>query len=335
MFLVQDIAEEGRGIVGACSEAKFLAWCSDVVTMIGNKGEFEAWRGYLDICTMGCHACEHNHGAPCGHSHCGRRCVALPREVETVLGVNINGNPALGMGELFNFHLNGPGDGCPSCSWTWQDLGQHYSTYRDLITPAKLVVHLQTPEDDGKNLFVYGYDIDGNKLRRNVAGEWLDGYQVPTIYGVALPDAEAPTVARITGVFKDESVGTFRLGTIDDTGLTGVTLGVYEPDERLPQYRRIKLNRACNWVRIAYRRSTPLFRSRWDHVPLKSRVGFLLGLQARKHYADLQIGDAHAYEADAARLEIEAQLSAESPTLSPIQVVDRASSLRDKSDWVD
>lgn len=214
-------------------------------------------------------------------------------------------------------------------------MGQHYPVYRDLITPAKLVAYLQTSEDNGRSLIVFGYDSAGNKLRRNVAGEWIDGYAVPTIYGVALPDAEAPTIARITGVFKDLSVGTIRLSTIDDSGSTGVTLSVMEPDEKIPQYRRIKLNRACNWIRIAYRRSTPLFRSRWDHVPLRSRVAFLLALQAKKHYADMQIGEAHAYEADSARLEIEAQLSAESPTLSPIQVVDRASSLRDKSDWVD
>ena len=329
MFLVNDIAEEGRGIVGACSETKFLNWCSDTVSMISAKLDCEAWRGYLDICTLGCGECG---SSSCNHGTCGRRCVALPREVETVLAVNINGNPALGLGELFNFHLNGPGDNCSSCNWEWQDLGQHHATYRDLITPAKLVAYLQTSEDNGKQLIVYGFDSDGNKLRREVSGQWLDGYQVPTIYGVALPDAEAPLIARITGVFKDESVGTIRLSTIDDSGATGVTLGIYEPDERLPQYRRIKLNRACSWVRIAYRKATPVFRSRWDHIPLKSRVGFLLGLQARKHYSNSQIGEAHAFEADAARLELEAQQQAEAPTYNPIQVVDRSQSLRDKSD---
>lgn len=299
--------------------------------MTANKGDFEAFKGYLDICTAGCGSCGET--TACQHGKCGRKCVTLPREVETVLAVNINGNPALGFGQLFNFHLNGPGDNRQSCNWSWQDLGQFYSTYRDLITPAKLVAYLESAEDNGKQLIVYGYDIAGNLLRRNVGGQWLNGYQVPTIYGVAMPDAEAPIIARITGVFKDLSVGTIRLSSIDDSGTTGVTLGIYEPDEQLPQFRRIKLNRACSWVRIAYRKNTPIFRSRWDHIPLKSRVGFLLGLQARKHYSDLQIGDAHAFEADAARLEMEAQMQAEAPTLSPVQVVDRAESLRDKSDY--
>lgn len=331
MFRVDDIWDEGKKIVGVCSDDKFLKWCSDVVTMTANKGDFEAFKGYLDICTTGCGSCTET--ASCNHGGCGRKCVSLPREVETVLAVNINGNPSLGFGQLFNFHLNGPGDRWQSCNWSWQDLGQFYSTYRDLITPAKLVAHLQTPEDNGKQLIVYGYDNAGNLLRRQEGGQWANGYRVPTIYGVALPDAEAPTIARITGVFKDLTAGTIRLGTIDDSGTTGVTLGIYEPDEQLPQFRRIKLNRSCSWVRIAYRKTVPIFRSRWDHVPLKSRMGFLLGLQARKHYSDLQVGEAHAYEADAARLELEAQQQAEAPTLSPIQVVDRAQNLRDKCDY--
>jgi len=331
MFLINDIVEEGRKIVGACSEQKFLAWCSDVVTMIANKGDFEAFKGYLDICTAGCPSCEST-GTSCNRHDCGRRCVALPREVETVIGVNIDGIPSLGFGQLFNFHLNGPGDRM-SCDRSWQDLGQFYSTYRDLITPSKLVAYLQTAEDNGKQFIVYGYDSAGNKLRREVSGQWLDGYAVPTIYGVALPDAEAPLIARITAVFKDESVGTFRLSTIDDSGITGVTLGIYEPDERLPQFRRIRVNRPCSWLRIAYRKSSMIFRSRWDHVPLKSRLGFLLGLQARKNYSDLDLAGAHGFEADATRLELEAQQQAEAPTLSPVQVVDRAQNLREKCDY--
>jgi len=76
-----------------------------------------------------------------------------------------------------------------------------------------------------------------------------------------------------------------------------------------------------------------IFRSRWDHVPLKSRLGFLLGLQARKNYSDLDLAGAHGFEADATRLELEAQQQAEAPTLSPVQVVDRAQNLREKCDY--
>jgi hypothetical protein len=305
-------------------------WLGDSVSLIANKADFEGWKGYLDICTAGCSCIEgQTCNNPCG---CGRRCVSLPREIDTVIGVNIAGKPAIGYHQLFEFHLNGPGSCKASCNYSWEDRGGFWPTIRDLVVPSKLVAHLQSAEDNGKTLIVYGYDTNGLLLRHQVGTEWRNGYLVPTIYGVALPSSDAPIVARITGVFKDRTVGSVRLGTIDDSGSTGATLGIYEPDETVPQYRRIRLNRACNWVRIAYLKTNPTFFSRYDHVPLRSRVAFLLAIQARKHYSDLQIADAHAYEADAARIELESQQKAEPPTFMPVQVVD-LNHPRDKSDY--
>jgi hypothetical protein len=317
MFRVIDVLDDGKKILGACDDLKFFRWLGDAVSLIVNKGDFEGWKGWLDICTTG-----------------DGKCITLPREVETVISVNICGKPALGFGTLFNFHLNGPGDGggC-SCDFSWQDQGQWHSTYRDLARPAKLVAYLQTEDDNGAELTVFGYDSAGNVLRHEVAGEWKNGYRVPTIYGMAVSEQGAPLIARITGIFKSRTVGTVRLSTLDDSGSTGVTLGFYEPDETLPQYRRIKINRCAPWVRIAYRKTTPIFHSRYDHVPLKSRIALLIALTATKHYNEFKFAEAHAAEADAARMEIEAQDKAEpTTTLNPLQVVDRSSSLRDKGD---
>lgn len=316
MFRLDDVWDEGLAIQGSCDEQLFLRWAGDVVSMIANKAEFEGFRGWLDICTTDC-----------------GQCITLPREVETVLGVNMGGRPSLGLGVFFNFHLNGPGDCNKSCDWSWQDQGQWHSTYRDLITPGKLVVNLSTPADNGKQFIVYGFDSNGQVLRRKVGADWLNGYQVPTTYGYAVPDATAPTISRITGIFKERSAGSMQLSTIDASTLTGTLLGVYEPDETIPQYRRIRLNRPAQWVRVAYMKANPVFHSRYDHVPLRSRMAFLLGMQARKHYKDLQLADARSFEADAFRLEMEAQQKAEPAVLDPVQVVDRTGSLRDKTDY--
>lgn len=327
MFRVADISDEARKIIGVCDDAKLFRWLGDAASLIVNKADFEGLKGYLDICTSG--SCNCNSPS---RSSCASRCVTLPREVGTVVGVNMQGHPALGFGQLFNFHLNGPGDCNKSCDWSWQDQGSNWPTYRDIVHPVKLVAYLQTKDDNGKQLIVFGYDSNGNKLRRQVGGQWLDGYQVPTIYGIAVPDSEAPLVARITGIFKEPSVGQIRLSTIDDSGATGLLLGVYEPDETLPQYRRIKLNRCCQWVRVAFMKNSPTFESLYDHIPLYSRIGFLMAIRAVKSYADFQIPDAHAFEADAARLETEAQHKQEAALNFPIQVVDR-NNLREKSDW--
>lgn len=328
MFRLDDAWDEAKKILGSCDEQKLLRWMGDAASLICNKADLEGLKGTIDVCSVGC-GCSGT--SPC-NANCGRRCLTLPREVETVIGVNIGGRPALGYSQLFNFHLNGPGDCRQSCDWSWQDLGAYFSTYRDIITPAKLVVYTQTPLDNNKQFTVYGYDGDGNVLREQVNGVWQNGLSLPTIYGTAIPEADAPTVSRITGIFKVPSVGSMRLSTIDDSGATGLLLAILEPDETIPQFRRIQLNRACNWARVAYMKPSPTFQSRYDHVPLQSRRAFLLAMQAVKSFNDLALAEAHVYEADAARLEIEAQMKLEAPTYMPIQVVD-LNSLRDKRDY--
>lgn len=317
MFRVDDVYDEARSIIGNCDDVALFRYIGDAVSMIANKAEFEGWKGWIDICTTG-----------------DGRCLTLPREVETVLAVNFGGKPTLGYGTFFNFHLNGMGDCRNACDWSWQDQGQWHSTYRDLETPSKLVAYLQTPDDDGKELVVFGYDSNGNPLRREENGAWKNGYRVPTIYGVAVPDSGAPLIARITGVYKANTIGSIRLSTIDNSSTTGVLLGIYEPDEKLPQYRRIRLNRKCSWVRVAYRKTNPTFTSRYDHIPLKSSLALILAVRARKFYKTEKLNEAIAYEANAARLELEAQSAAEpNTTFNPIQVHDGADALLDKDDF--
>lgn len=330
MFRVADVYDEVIGIIGADNKKLAFKWMGDAVTLIANKADFEGWKGFLDICTVGCH-CKTT--STCNNpAGCGRRCVSLPREVETVLGVNIGGQPVLGYHQLFEFHLNGPGSCRTVCEWKWTDGGKNHYTYRDLLHPSQLVAYLNTTEDNGKKLIVYGYDKDNQVLRRKENGEWKNGVLIPMVYGVAVPDVDQPQIGRITGIFKEPTVGSVRLSTIENDGKDGLLLSIMEPDETLPEYRRISLNRSCNWVRIAYLKTNPIFHHMSDHIPLKSRVGFLLGVQARKMYKDLQWDLAHAAEADAARLEMEAQLKAEPPTYFPPQVVDM-SQPRDRYDY--
>jgi len=349
MFRIDDAWEEGKRIVGACDDATFLSWCGDVVSMIANKGDFEGWKYNFDICTVGC-ACAS--GGTCLNTTnttgcmsdcvsptprcCGQQCITLPREVETVLAVNFDGHPSLGTGQLYNFHLNGSGDiNKGNCTRIWQDLGANFCTIKDLVIPSKVVVYLDSPADNGKQFIIYGYDSNGRQLQRTIGGATLKGYQVPTLFGYAIPDAGAPEIARITGIYKEVTVGAMRLSTIDDSGpSTGVTLGIYEPDETLPQYRRIQLKRKACWVRVAAMKKNPKFTSRFDHVPLQSRLGFFLGLQARKYYRDKDIANAHAFEADATRLEVEAQMKLTAGLYNTPQiVVHDVQGLRDKSDY--
>lgn len=314
MIFVSEIFEQAKQIFGICNERLLLRLISDAVQLLSNKGEVDALVAYVDLCVDG-------------------QCVTLPREVETVLAVNIGGRPALGHDVLFSFHLNGPGDFNCSCAYDWFD-GGNFPTYRDLKCPAKLVAQLDSDEDEGKQLWVYGHDEQNRPLRSQVNGVWRDGHQIPTIFGVSVPDSQAPTISRITAIQKDRTAANIRLSSYDVSTFTGTLIGIYEPDETTPQYRRIKLSRTgCKWVRIFFRkRSFELF-SQHDRILLHSRPALLLAMRALQKYEESNLGVAMTLEAQATRLLTERESVLQIPVGNPLQVIDRGNSIGD--DWLD
>jgi hypothetical protein len=312
MLQVTDVYEEARKIHGVCDDPTLFQWITDAIQLIANKDDFDGWIGYVDLCVDG-------------------TCVTLPREVEVPLAVNIGGTPTLGRNQLFNFHLNGPGDCRENVPYSFQDKGW-FATYRDIAIPSKLISFVDKSEDAGISLRVYGYDENGHKVRQLVNNTWQDGWLVPTLYGYSIPDSEMPKFARITRVRKASSAGTIRLSTLDSSGTSGVVIGIYEPDEVEPWYRRIKLGKSTNWVRLAYRKSAPTILSKYDRIPLRSRLAVILAMKALKFYREDDLSSAHAFELDALRFEAEANQVAESQHASPVQVVD-LNNLQDKCDW--
>ncbi len=303
MLTVDEIWDEAQEIFGHCNEPKLLRWITDAVQLLANKGEIDPLVGYVDLCVSG-------------------QCVTLPREVETPLAVNIGGHPALGRDELFSFHLNGPGDFTVGCDYTWFNTGT-FPTYRDLSCPSKVIAFLDNEEDQGKLLRVFGYDEENRPLRTKVGSTWEDGYRVPTIYGYALPDSTAPTISRITAIQKDRTVANVRLSSFDNATGSGTLLGVFEPDETLPQYRRIRVNTEAQWVRMCYRRRSLELISTNDRILLHSRLALLLALRAVKKYAEADLSAALQFEAQATRILSEKESVLTPTTANPIQVEDR------------
>src|SRR6185295_19744217 len=146
MFTVDEIYDDARQIIGEGDQKKLFRWLSDSISMLANKADLEGWKGYLDVCSQGC-SCSDT--TTCNNpAGCGRRCIALPREVDTVIGVNIGGQPVLGTHHLFEFHLNGPGSCRTVCEWRWMDMETGHPTYRELVHTSKIVAHLQSAEDN-------------------------------------------------------------------------------------------------------------------------------------------------------------------------------------------
>jgi hypothetical protein len=305
VLTVSEILDEAKEIFGHCNQKKLFRWISDSVELLANKGEIDPLVGYVDICVSG-------------------KCVTLPREVETLLAVNIGGRPSLGHDELFTFHLNGPGDIGGDCEYSWFNTGG-FPTYRDLQCPSRLVAFLDSQEDEGKKLRVFGFDDQNRPLRTQVNGVWEDGLLVPTIYGYALPASTDPLVSRITAIVKDETTANVRLSSFENSTSSGTLLGIFEPDETKPRYRRIRITNGCDWVRIAYRKKTFEIRSVNDRILLHSRPALLLAMHAMQKYREKELGMAVEFEAQASRLLTERESVLTSPVGSPIQVDDRAS----------
>lgn len=316
-MLVKEIYNEARKIFGHCDQPILLRWISDSVLMLADKGETDLLMGYLDLCVDG-------------------NCVTLPREIETILAVNVCGQPMISRDALFSFHINGPGDGC-SCSWTWADQGNWF-TYKDIQCPSKLIAFLESPEDQGKMLRVFGFDDQNRPLQTKIGTVWEEGLRVPMIFGFALPSSSDPYVSRITGIVKDITVANVRLSSFDNaantTGGTGTLLGIFEPDETEPRYRRIKLGHCGGWVRICYRRKSYELRSLEDRIFLTSRLALLMAMRATKAYGDGDVQNGNAYEANATRMLTERENSLTGPARSPIMVDDRNSQF-DKYDFID
>lgn len=311
MFLVDSIYNDAKKVFGFADETMLFQRITDSIDLLANKGEIDPLKGFVDLCVSG-------------------GCITLPREIETVLSVNICGRPAISRDQLFEFHLNGPGSNMCTCRHTWVD-GGNWPTYKDLRCPGKLVAFLESPDDAGKKIRVFGFDDQNRPLYTMINGVNVEGYFVPTFYGYAVPDVNAPTISRITNIVKDVTRGNMRLSTFDSSSTTGTLIGVYEPDETIPLYRRMKIFPCGPWVRVGYRKRTYEIRSTRDRILLHSRPAFIMAMRALKFYNDGDIANGNVYEANATRLLTEKEASLTGPAGNPMQVED----LNHRADWAD
>src|SRR6266850_3659628 len=265
MVQVRNIYQEAKKIVGVEGDNDEFLFkrMTDAVELLANKGDFDPLLGALDIQV---------------HS----QLVSLPPEVETILGMNICGFPALARDQMFRFHLNGLGDRHSALGlrgwrqFSWEFLNTH-PTYRELEVPSKLVAYCSKAEDAGKPFWVEGLDEQGNIIRTKIGDVWMNGWPVPVSSSFTALAADAPTFSRITRIRKSETfVGASRLSTIDVSTMTGILLGVYQFNDTDPMFRRIRISHHAPWIRIYFRRATFKITSIDDYIPLGNAQAFLM-----------------------------------------------------------
>ena len=295
MLLVSDVFDEVSRVMRACDDATVYNRISDATEILCNKADIDPLLGFVDITTG------------------GSRKFTLPREVDTVLAVNFSGKPSFPRNRWAEFHLNGlGGDADQTCEYFWDDKGD-YPLFVDPTSPIRLVAVSTNAADVGTTeLWAYGYDENGRRVVSTVGGQTVDGYKVP-LYAASTPAGGAdPKFSRVVCIRKTATKGFVSLYGADDASSTSL-FGEYEPDEQLPQYRRITLSRDAQWVRVQFRRKVLRVSRPSDRIPLHSRYALMLMVKALQKYDDDKIEEAVAYEGQAVKLLMEKQQASNPP----------------------
>lgn len=302
MLLVSDVYAEVQRVMGQCDDASTFNRISDATEILCNKTDIDPLIGWVDINTA------------------GGRAITLPREVDTVLALNISGVPSFPRDRWAEFHLNGKGtDVGPSCNKYWDDKGD-FPIFVDPASPVQLTgVALAADITDEAELWVYGYDINDQRIFSTVDDATVDGYRVVLTESPAAPDPSAPFFKRITEVRKSITKGFVSLYGSNEDSETSL-LGQYEPFETLPKYRRLLISTEACWVRIQFRRKVFRVTTQSDRIPLHSRYALMLMCKALQKFDDDKIEEAQIYEDKAVKLLIEKQNASNPPVSPSIQV---------------
>lgn len=318
MFTVQEILPDVQRVLGTDVQSECLSRINQAIEILSTEADWDPLLGYIDICVD----CDRN--------------ITLPRFIDTILAVNLGGRPTIGRDRWFEHHLNGPGIECASEDRSWTDIGT-VPLISDPTNPFEVVAYLDSAADNNTQLRVYGYDLDDRWIVSTESGVTVDGFLVPTVFNNPIPNPEAPLVKRIVRVSKEVTKGFVRLATLDNEGANeyvseyGFLLGIYEPTETNPEYRRIRLGATCTWARIRYKRRNVDLLNLTDVIPLHSRFALVLMVKSLKKFEEDRPQDGEAYQMKAVQLLRKKQLSVSPPTGPSIQISDR-NLIADKSD---
>lgn len=302
-------ASKSRDILGIEDRSSIIDYIQRAIELATWKAQWNPYIGTMDICSDACGV------------------VTLPSEVGVILATNVGGFPAQFRNSWFEYHINGPGTermpgqpwgggAGPDTGYVWDDRGTS-PVFQDLNNWSYLAAFVENPADGlgDKFITVYGDTMDPGYNDRFVT------IQIPLLNGYAATDANATQLKRITRVVKPVTQGYVKLIAFPgQQQAQGRTLGWYAPSETDPQYRRIRVNAACKWVRVKYRRSELKMVNDTDIVPFPSKQAMLLLLKSIRLFETNNIDIAQAYENKAVAILLERTLIEDGPATFKLQV---------------
>lgn len=300
----RDIAEDIRQ-TGLCpDDAVAKRRATDAVELLNQKGLLDPLTGEIAVCVC-------------------NNFVTLPPEVDQPLAVQVDASPTIIRNEWFTYHLNGPGDkGWTSIAFT-DILGQNFPTIRDPDIPVKLVAQIANAQDQNKQLRVYGWDAQGNRIyTAGQNGTKVDGFLVPTIHNRLAPNAAVPPIAKIDLIRKDMTADFVELFAVDPATNEVISkLGSFRPDEVVPKYTRVRVA-GKNVMRVKFRRRDFEITGPDSWINCESRLGFIMAVKAVVARFNGQEAVADSYEASAVRYVKEKSRSQSPGGIKPRQIID-------------
>jgi hypothetical protein len=287
---VADIYQDAKRAFAGCDETEIFRRLSDAVRLLNNTGIGDVNLGEVEICS-----CD--------------GCLTLPRDVGTVLGVDVCGNPTLLQDQHFKYHINGPGARGPCGVIT--EMGQ-VCTFRDPAYPAYLTAEVTSAADNNKKLRVFATRADdGQKIfTAGPDGKLNEGFLVPLIFGYPQRNPNVPALGRIYRISKEATKDFVKLYAVRASdGASQTLIGEYEPQETEPTYRRIRVpNKAATLVK--YKKADLEVRSLRDWINVDNRQALILACRSVKFLMDDKYDSADTAKAQAVRIwseQIEAQ----------------------------
>lgn len=279
-MFVKDILPDLPQVIGHCTDDVAYRRLTDAVRLLTNKALIDSQLGEIAVCV-------------CGNF------ITLPPEVQTVLGMTVDGAPALLRDQWFTYHINGPGDTGYTPFNFGDVLGSHFPTIRDPAGPVALATKINAASDSNKQIRVFGWDEAGDRIMTTgPSGNMEDGFLVPTVFGRTLINSDAPSIVKIDRVYKDDTADMVDLYAIDPTTMEAVSLlGRYRPKENTPAYTRVRVA-AKNAIRVKYRTRIFEIHDQYDWIPVDNREALIHALRAVKYRLDGK----YSAGADAAQL---------------------------------
>ncbi len=322
MLTVADVLPDVQRVLGGVDRTEGLSRLNDAVEVLATESEWDPLRGFMDITVA------------------ADQTITLPRDVGTILGVNVGGRPTQAHDFWFSFHLNGPGVGCGApTGYHWVD-ALKVPVYLDPDTTGNQIMAVNTAAADiALKLRVYGYDENDQWIRTELAGVYSDGWEVPMATGFpALPETDCPLFKRITRVSLPAHVGKISLYLFNSSTSAITACGQYFAGDTEPMYRRMKIGidtSAANiWVRVAFRRTIDSLSLDTDLIPLHSKYAIVMMVKSLMKLDTDRIDEAEKYQLMAINYLNKKQDSLNPPGGPSIQMAD-TNLLADKHDRID